>query len=117
MLGWKYVSAEEESQKYKVGKFILETKRVCRSSVWEREDEGDEEGALMLQRRESEERKRRRSSCIVPPNEVTIMEELEFDSGDEDECDALFAGTWTPQVARELRARKVGRSYGGVMEG
>ncbi|KAF2267438.1 yippee-like protein, partial [Lojkania enalia] len=28
VLGWKYVDAEEESQRYKVGKFILETKRV-----------------------------------------------------------------------------------------
>ncbi|ORY15967.1 Yippee/Mis18, partial [Clohesyomyces aquaticus] len=28
VLGWKYVAAEEESQRYKVGKFILETRRV-----------------------------------------------------------------------------------------
>ena len=37
MLGWKYVSAEEEAQKYKVGMFILETKRVIRSVDWENE--------------------------------------------------------------------------------
>ncbi|EME42470.1 hypothetical protein DOTSEDRAFT_73338 [Dothistroma septosporum NZE10] len=116
VLGWKYVSAEEESQKYKVGKFILETKRVCRSSVWESEDERDEEGMLILQRRESEIRKRMRSSCVAPPNELTVPEVVEFDSDDEDECDALFAGTWTPQLARGLKERKVDRRYIGSLE-
>ncbi|KAK3326982.1 hypothetical protein B0T19DRAFT_441008 [Cercophora scortea] len=34
-LGWKYVDAREASQRYKVGKFILETKRVVRFRSWE----------------------------------------------------------------------------------
>lgn len=45
-----------------------------------------------------------------------MPEEVEFDSEDEDECDALFAGTWTPQVARGLRERKVDRRYMGMLE-
>lgn len=35
ILGWKYVSAEEEAQKYKEGMFILETKRVMRVVDWD----------------------------------------------------------------------------------
>ncbi|KAL9125926.1 MAG: hypothetical protein Q9175_008003, partial [Cornicularia normoerica] len=35
MLGWKYDGAEEESQRYKVGKYILETKMIYSSSNWE----------------------------------------------------------------------------------
>lgn len=34
-IGWKYVDAREEAQKYKVGKFILETERVALHRTWE----------------------------------------------------------------------------------
>lgn len=37
-LGWKYDGAEEESQRYKVGKYILETKMICSSSNWENDE-------------------------------------------------------------------------------
>jgi len=43
VLGWKYVAAVDEAQRYKVGKFILESKRVCVGSLWEMEDEDDDE--------------------------------------------------------------------------
>ena len=108
MLGWKYVSAEEEGQRYKVGKFILETKRVCRSASWEVEGEGgvceDGEGY----RRGSVGSGRRRSSGM-PPNEMPMVneeEEIEFDSQDEDECEDLFMGVWTPQLARKRRRQR-----------
>jgi len=92
MLGWKYVAAEEESQKYKVGKFILETKRVCRTGCWE--DDADDieppvqlqEYALRLTRFEEDE--------------------IEFDSQDEEECEDLFMGIWTPQSAAKRRRMK-----------
>ncbi|PVI01762.1 yippee-domain-containing protein [Periconia macrospinosa] len=42
VLGWKYVDAAEESQKYKVGKFILETKRVVRCVAWDEQPDEDE---------------------------------------------------------------------------
>ena len=88
-LGWKYVAADEEGQRYKVGKFILETKRVCRAVEWEGgagegEDQVGKEG-----------------------------EEVEFDSQDEDECEDLFAGVWSPQLARR---RRRGRRFGGDEE-
>lgn len=103
MLGWKYVSAEEEGQRYKVGKFILETKRVCRTATWEGLDDGDEaidDGG----RRGSTMGWRRRS---LPPNEMPkVNEEIEFDSQDEDECEDLFMGVWTPQLAAKRRRQR-----------
>lgn len=33
-------------------------------------------------------------------------DELEFDSQDEDECEDLFAGVWSPQLASKRRQRK-----------
>ena len=36
-LGWKYVEAFEESQKYKEGKFILEKSMILKEDEWQRE--------------------------------------------------------------------------------
>lgn len=84
MLGWKYVEAEEESQRYKVGKFILETKRVVRGTDWGcGEEEGLEEAGA------GEER-----------------DEIEFDSQDEDECEDLFSGIWSSQLAGRRRKNR-----------
>lgn len=95
-LGWKYVDAKEQSQKYKVGKFILEMKRVVLRSGWEdvTEDEIDEDEAI----REylEEEGEGEEGGPIV------------FDSEDEDECEDLFAGVWDPEVVRKRRSRMVG---------
>ncbi|KAK4892357.1 hypothetical protein LTR27_009191 [Elasticomyces elasticus] len=106
VLGWKYVAAEEEAQRYKVGKFILETKRVCRSSTWESEDDVVEDRERVEQRRRDSNGRRR--SSLVPPNEVTkAFDEVEFDSQDEDECEDLFMGVWTPQMAAQRRQAKM----------
>ena len=85
MLGWKYDAAEEESQRYKVGKYILETKMICTSSDWEHDD-------LNLLSTELHEKR----------SEGTI----EFDSQDEDECEDLFAGIWSPSLAMKRRRNK-----------
>lgn len=103
MLGWKYVEAAEESQKYKVGKFILETKRIKLGVSWENEDDEDK-------------------SFPLPPDELNNAEigeeEVEFDSQDEDECEDLFAGVWSPQLAlKRRRGRRFGRSGGGGITG
>lgn len=88
MLGWKYDEAEEESQRYKVGKYILETKMICSSSNWEGRE---------LQ---------------MPPvssqytGQGTNGDGIEFDSQDEDECEDLFAGVWTPSLAVKRRQRR-----------
>ncbi|KAI9805294.1 MAG: hypothetical protein M1833_005747 [Piccolia ochrophora] len=95
VLGWKYVAAEDDAQRYKVGKFILETKKVRVGWYWEGSGEqggevdvvgGDVEGGVK-------------------------NEEVQFDSQDEDECEDLFAGVWSPTLA--LRRRK-GRRFGRV---
>lgn len=104
VLGWKYVAAEEEAQRYKVGKFILETKRVCRTSTWESEDGVEQESGVIGRRR----------SSAVAPNEMPRAEEgIEFDSQDEDECEDLFMGVWTPQLAAR---RRKGKRFGRVDE-
>lgn len=43
-IGWKYVDAREAAQKYKVGKFILETERVVLFRSWEDVRPGEEDG-------------------------------------------------------------------------
>ncbi|KAI4151016.1 MAG: hypothetical protein LQ340_003751 [Diploschistes diacapsis] len=89
ILGWKYVAAEEESQKYKVGKYILETKRVSIATQWE------------------DERLQENSSEAAFGGE----EAVEFDSQDEEECEELFAGLWSPITAmRRRQIRKFGRA-------
>lgn len=40
VVGWKYVDAREQAQKYKVGKFILETERTVLVRSWEDGDLG-----------------------------------------------------------------------------
>jgi hypothetical protein len=99
VLGWKYVEAAEESQKYKVGKFILETKRIKLGVSWENEE--GEDGSLPL-----------------PPDELSGAEYgeegVEFDSQDEDECEDLFAGVWSTQLAfKRRRGKRFGRGGGG----
>lgn len=113
ILGWKYVAAEEEAQRYKVGKFILETKRVCRSSAWENEDTVVEEREQEASSRRASQARRR--SSLVPPNELPAVAEddIEFDSQDEEECEDLFLGVWTPQLA--ARKRKT-RAFGKIDE-
>jgi hypothetical protein len=82
VLGWKYVEAAEDSQRYKVGKYILETKRVVKGVEWERDEE-------------------------VPGEDGDVQ----FDSQDEDECEDLFSGVWSAGLARRRRKnRALGRN-------
>ncbi len=76
------MDAQEESQKYKVGKFILETKRVSIDVLWEEEEviKGDDQG--------------------------NDWKSGGFDSGDEDECEELFSGTWTREGAQKRRSER-----------
>ena len=94
VLGWKYVAAEEESQRYKVGKFILETRKVCRSSCWE----NDEPSASLDDAVEE----------LGGGNggRARAGDAVEFDSQDEDECDDLFAGIWSPTLAQRRRKNR-----------
>ncbi|KAM5433963.1 hypothetical protein McanMca71_007146 [Microsporum canis] len=98
IIGWKYLAAEEEGQKYKVGKFIVESKRISQSSS------------------------RDSTSAHSPPTHSTKPAvgatdkkkkkggEIEFDSQDEDECEDLFSGVWTPALAAKRRRRRKHKS-------
>lgn len=104
-LGWKYVHAEEESQRYKIGKFILETKRISIASRWERDaydddepgvSDGDWGGAVADAGLEE----------LMRPTLVNGLD-VEFDSQDEEECEDLFAGSWSAEaVAKRRKARR-----------
>ena len=71
-----------------MGKYILETKKTFESSCWEGEGFSDGAGAL-----------------DDGPN-GPHAENVEFDSQDEDECEDLFAGVWSPTMALRRRKRK-----------
>lgn len=107
VLGWKYVAAEEEGQKYKVGKFILETKRVCRGVDWERDggalgvagvDDVEDNGGVNVSRLG-------KGKAFDPGNGSD--DDIEFDSQDEDECEDLFAGVWSQGLAKKRRKSKL----------
>ncbi len=97
VLGWKYEGAEEESQRYKVGKYILETKMICTSSNWENYE-------LPLLSTSLQSRKL----------DASCEDAVDFDSQDEDECEDLFAGVWSPSLALK---RRQGKSFRKRMPG
>ena len=101
VLGWKYVAADEESQRYKVGKCILETKRVTTSSCWESTPSTNYAYAESLGQVHLEEL-----------GLGVLGDQVEFDSQDEDECEDLFAGIWSPGLAACRRSRKFGHRPG-----
>ncbi|KAL2071649.1 hypothetical protein VTL71DRAFT_12884 [Oculimacula yallundae] len=100
VLGWKYLDAKETAQKYKIGKYILEMKRVVLTVAWE-DTFGDEEETEAI-------------------DEVDKVEEdddvVVFDSEDEDECDDLFAGTWDPEVVAKRRGKRTWTRKKAAME-
>jgi hypothetical protein len=92
-LGWKYVDATENSQKYKVGKFILETERVVPYRSWE---------DILAPSIDVVEVYSAKSDATVDRSDEVV-----FDSDDEDECEDIFAGTWDPAVVAKRRSRRV----------
>lgn len=112
VLGWKYVEAQEESQRYKVGKFILETKRIRGAVDWENgnDDDGIDDFDIDYGAKEK--------TLSMPPEatrkaRVGCHEAVEFDSQDEDECEDLFAGVWSPELALKRRSKRFGSGAGG----
>ncbi|KAJ1333826.1 protein yippee-like 5 [Microdochium nivale] len=102
-IGWKYVDAKEESQKYKVGKYILETQRVVNYRSWEDLPESGLHEAPVADHGPSNS-----GSGSEDKEEAAAPEDVVvFDSEDEDDCDELFAGSWDPAVAARRRARRV----------
>lgn len=116
-VGWKYVSTGQPSQAYKVGCFILETRRVVSCRGWE---DGDEwvhgRAGLSLDGRPlgvdgSEEE-------VIPVGWAEDwkgegekeQDAVVFDSDDEDECEDMFEGVWDARVVACRRRRKAGNA-------
>lgn len=142
-IGWKYVQASEESQKYKVGKYILETKRIRVGVSWENDDDdigdmayddlfplppdqlrsldmsargiGGGGGSVPFAARNSSRNSSRSPARSPSPSlrqsvdTTHSLADIEFDSQDEDECEDLFAGVWSPQLAVKRRQRRNNR--------
>lgn len=129
VVGWKYVDAREQAQKYKVGKFILETERTVLVRSWE-DGEGEGPGHFYSssapvgsagsRKSSSYFGGRRKESCssegpghadaFVEEDETSAAEseeEIAFDSDDEDECEDIFAGVWDAATVAKRRGSKV----------
>ncbi|KAA8569145.1 hypothetical protein MFRU_037g00760 [Monilinia fructicola] len=120
LLGWKYVDAREAGQRYKIGKFILETRRVVSVPCYE---DSDTLPHNLSYNHEYDGGKGGRCEGAIGEGgaystksegmEVETKEEEEargwvhFDSEDEDECEELFAGTWDAEIAQKRRIRRV----------
>lgn len=115
VLGWKYLAAEDEGQRYKVGKVILESRRTVVGTHWELDggadfDDGEEED-------DGEDGEDGGDVWGTSAGFWGIdgvggglgveEEEALFDSQDEDECEDLFVGVWSPALAKRRRARKI----------
>ena len=77
-LGWKYVEAFEESQKYKEGKFILEKAMIMK------EDEIRQRRAEQLERLEAQRQRAARGEALGV-DDLTAAREEDGEEGDEDE--------------------------------
>jgi hypothetical protein len=98
-LGWKYVDAKEKSQKYKVGKYILETERVMTHRTW-----GDSPPVL-----DNDHGLVNEYAYGVAGNNHSDNDDVSFDSEDEDECEDVFAGVWDAQAVAKRRNQMVAR--------
>ena len=89
------MDAKESAQKYKIGKYILEMKRVGLGVSWEDadEDELEQEGQGLSM--EVGGKGKEEDGVVV------------FDSEDEDECEDLFAGVWDAEVVAKRRSRRI----------
>lgn len=107
VVGWKYVDARDPAQRYKVGKFILEKRKVIGFRSWEdvpRSSSGPGSAGAWCAEGEEEEEDGDRESLVV------------FDSQDEDECDDIFGAVWDAKVVatrRRIRAAYRRRNSAG----
>ncbi|UNI15740.1 hypothetical protein JDV02_002246 [Purpureocillium takamizusanense] len=110
-LGWKYVDAKEQSQKYKVGKYILEVERVVTHRCWEDLDVplggcGDDLAVI-------DEMAGLGGGCLGGSgggaDEDDGEEEIAFDSEDEDECEDIFMGVWDAETVARRRSQTIAK--------
>ncbi|KAG6204813.1 hypothetical protein E4U50_005064 [Claviceps purpurea] len=110
-LGWKYVDAQEASQTYKVGKYILEMERVVKHRSW---DDVAVRDLSLLEREKGEEEKEVEARGHDEGDEGD-SDEIVFDSSDEEECEDIFSGTWNAAAVAKRRSQAVARSISLVL--
>ncbi|KAK1777039.1 yippee zinc-binding/DNA-binding /Mis18, centromere assembly-domain-containing protein [Copromyces sp. CBS 386.78] len=129
-LGWKYVDAKEGSQKYKVGKFILESARVVTFRSWEDYSPCDLDGTSgdttgkngnreMVKGAAAGGKRKQMKEAEAGEEEAAAVKSQEqeqepvsptavvFDSDDDSECDDIFAGVWDAETVAKKRKGKV----------
>ena len=113
-LGWKYISASDPYQQYKVGKYILETKSVTRVAHWQGHQARPQPPSITT----SSSTK----NLTTPPDpdgagltswdfdidtgkrELAQAEEWgDVNSEDDEELEDMFLGKWTPKLAAKRR--------------
>ncbi len=101
------MDASEPSQRYKIGKFIVETKRVVACNHFE-----DVPEQLLDYEVDDEMRRARREmegegewKGKGKGKAERVEDDIEFDSEDEDECEEIFNGTWDKEVVRRRQKK------------
>lgn len=118
-LGWKYISASDPYQQYKVGKFILETKRVVRVVHWQSHQVQPKPVPLALTTTTSKPPAASVTNLGDALTPSITSWDLDIDTGkrelaqaeewgdvnseDEDELEDMFLGKWTPKLAAKRR--------------
>ncbi|KAF8464393.1 yippee zinc-binding/DNA-binding /Mis18, centromere assembly-domain-containing protein [Kalaharituber pfeilii] len=113
-LGWKYISASDPFQHYKIGKFILETKRVIRVTHWQAHEvphpQADSEKPFDPTVSNSAHKYHPPPNSMWDLDNDTGRRELaqaeewgDVNSEDEDELEDMFLGKWTPKLAAKRR--------------
>ena len=95
-LGWKYVDAREESQKYKIGKFLLDTHRVVSTRTWEDVGgDGASDELFGYDRVRKGSIEKRAGSSSTPDREFYEAEKAcrEVGKGDEDDEEQYESGS------------------------
>ncbi|EPS37826.1 hypothetical protein H072_8366 [Dactylellina haptotyla CBS 200.50] len=110
-LGWKYIHAEERSQRYKIGKYILETGRVGKINVWDGQVLDPDGERVKKRNNVDEEEKRDREEGTgregwEPGWESPGDDDIEVDLADEEELEEMFSGHWNKDKVARRRERK-----------
>lgn len=110
LIGWKYLEAQEPGQRYKVGMFILETRKVVGFHSWEDVDDAEWELSGVNDGVDKASRSSVFGEGWVGKDHGDDEGEdgvVVFDSDDEDECEDIFAGVWDAEVvAHRRRSRR-----------
>lgn len=103
-LGWKYISASDPYQQYKVGKYILETKSVTRVAHWQSHQARPQSSSTNTSSSTQKNLTSWDFDIDTGKRELAQAEEWgDVNSEDEEELEDMFLGKWTPKLAAKRR--------------